>query len=227
MSLKNQRVLDKAEVSWFSDDSMRLNYQMIFSDVVEIETEKKEPQKYQDVLFERDNIWKNKLRKAKQDAFKKGYELGLIEGKEHAALELDSKLESIKEVLVNSQSEWKHTQELLQPGVLDLAFEIAESIIGVPMETPEIRKSLDETLSTLFQKLDEKSKPLLLVSASDEEFVKKLKHDYAPNLPVSIKIKSSFNSGEFELDSNNETVIKDFKTQLRDFKKSLILPKWN
>lgn len=224
--MKNQRVLDNTQVNWFSDESMRLNYQMIFNERALEEPDEEESQDLAEVLAERDNRWKNKLKIVKEEAFQKGYDEGFEQGRVEAAQEIDRKLSGIKEALIQAQEAWTQQQKMLEPGVLDMAFDIAESILGIPVENPDIRQQLETNLGQLLQKVDESARPMLWISDSDFEYVNKLKEEYAPNTPINIKTDTQINPGEFRLETNNETVIQNFKGMMADFRQTLSLPTW-
>lgn len=224
--MKNQRVLDKTQVNWYDDDSMRLNYQMIFNERALEAPEEQPKQDISEVIAERDLRWKNKLKIAREESFSKGYDEGFATGKDEATKEIDRKLNGIKTALTQAQEAWSEQQKLLQPGVLDMAFDIAESILGIPVENPEIRQTLDTKLGRLLQKVDESARPMLWISASDFEYVNQLKEEYAPNTPINIKIGEGINPGEFKLETRNETVIQNFKDMMTDFRQNLTLPSW-
>jgi flagellar biosynthesis/type III secretory pathway protein FliH len=224
--MKNQRVLEHSQVNWFSDDNMRLNYQMIFNERVLEESQPEVDQDFSKVLAERDSRWKNKLKVAKEDAFKKGFAQGFEEGHQEATSTLEQRIAGIQEALTQAQQAWEKQQQMLQPGILDMAFDIAESILGIPVENPEIRTKLEERLGLLLQKVDETSKPMLWINQVDFEFVSKLKEEYAPNTPVNIQISEEINPGEFKLETRNETVIQNFKVMMSDFRQTLTLPSW-
>lgn len=225
--MKNQKVLDHSQVQWYSDESMRLNYQLIFNDRAQEETKPEIQEDITELIAERDFRWKNKLKAAKEEAFKQGWQEGFTAGRTEASGEIDQKLAAIKDALVQAQSAWQQQQKMLEPGILDLSFHIAERILGIPVENPEIRNEMEMRLAELLQKLDNHSKPLLFISETDFEYVNKLKAEYAPHTPVNIRAEKGIKPGEFRLETRNETVIRDFKAMLDDFRQSLTVPSWS
>ena len=115
---------------------------------------------------------------------------------------------------------------MLDAGVLDLAFELAESILEIPVENPEIRKAMSAELEPVLRRVDESTRPVLWVSETDEDFVLALKEDNAPRTPIQIRIDKTLNTGEFKLETSRESIVHKFKTLLQDLKESLNLPSW-
>lgn len=233
--MKNQKVLQSAQINWYEDDNARLNYQMIFneqdSDDATNQKKNKEERidnelRIHEVVTERDQKWKIKVQNTKEKAFSEGFEQGKKEGLEQARSEIDSKIAMLHSAIERGVDEWKKRQELVDPGLLDVAFDIAEAILGVPVENPEIRRSLELSLGPLLEQIEDQSKPVLLVAESDFEYIKQLKSDYAPNKFLSIRIDDACKPGEFTFESNDEKVIQHCKETLSDFRKKLPIPGW-
>ena len=232
--MKSQKVLDNKQINWHKEDSARLNYHMIFNDgavpdekaVKEESTVEHTASDVAKLLAERDQKWKIKVQKTKEQAWQAGFDDGKKEGHTQAANEIDAKLAILKTAIDAGNTEWKKRQELIDPGLLDLAFEIAETILGAPFDHPEIRKSLELSLGPILERIDNQSKPVLLVAESDFEYINTLKDEYAPSSTVKVRVDSEINSGEFHLESNEEVVIQNVKNTLREFRKNLPLPTW-
>lgn len=226
----NPKIIDSERIDWYEQESTRLNYQMIFEEKGASEhseeVDKKIKAKVQKLLDKRDQKWKAKLGKAREEAFARGFDEGKQEGVELANAEIDHKVSVLEQALEQGHEEWRQRQQLLDPGLLDLVFDITESILGIPVENPDIRKNVEIELGKLLQKIDEQSKPLLWVSESDFDYIKKLKEEYAPKTTVNIQVSKEYNPGEFELETNRETVIHSFREMLNDFKETLSLPSW-
>ncbi len=234
--MKQPKVLDNNQVTWFKENSTRLNYNMIFDDGELLEQQIKEQQtkekirieheiRINEIISERDKKWKNKLKKVEKEAFKKGFEEGKAEGRSEALEELDTKVGEIARVVEAGHSEWKKRQELMDPGLLDIAFHISESILGIPVENPEMRKSLELSLGPIFERIDEESKPVLLVAESDFEFITSLKERFT-NTFVRIKVDEQCLPGEFTFESTDEQVVHSCRNVLQEFRKSIPIPTW-
>lgn len=226
----SKRFLDQDEVTWQKESVSRLNYDMIFDsspDVDETEELRKQQEELENKLVEQEKKWQARLRKMEVEAFEKGFQKGKATGKSEAEAEIDQKLLEIEEILKSSHKEWKEIQTLLEPGILDLSFEIAEEILKLPLEHKELRERLSEEIHSLLQKMDDESKAAIHVSRSDYEIIKSLVEEYRDRLTVHLTIEEDCNPGEFKFETKRETIVKDFKLQLQDFKDALNLPSWN
>ena len=179
-----------------------------------------------ELLDERDARWKRKLEQVRSEAYTEGFNAGQTEGIETARAEIDQKIGVIRQALSEAHTEWKVRQEMLEPGLLDMVFEISESILGIPVENPAIRASLEEKLAPLLQKINEQSKPILWVCESDLEYVQALKDDFSKSMVLNIQTSEECNPGEFKLETQEETVVHNFREMLNEFKKTLALPSW-
>lgn len=225
--MNNRRIIDDNEISWNRSNQSTLSYKMIFDDrPVGADIEAREQPDVEEVLAENNRLWEARLRQARKEMYEAGINEGIEKGYEKANSELDLKLKSLEKNLSKAHDEWVERQKLIDPGVLDLAFELAESILGIPVENPKIREQMEAELGPLLQRIDEESKPVLWISESDGEFIDKIKKEYAAGTPIHIRVNKEFKPGEYKLESNRETIVHTFKTMLKDLKKSLTLPSW-
>lgn len=225
--MRSQKVLSNQQIKWYDEGTTRLNYQLIFNEAKEDSKESLyNENEIKKRLESRDAAWKKKLQQAKKEAYKDGFEAGKQEGIQEAGKEIDAKLNVIRNAIEDGHAEWKQRQEIIEPGMLDLVFEISESILGVPVRDEKIRKQLLETLRPIFQKLDESCKPIIKVCEKDLEPVKALKEEYAPKMTMHFEVNEDCNPGEFILDTDDETIVHKFREMLKEFKKNLSLPTW-
>lgn len=228
--MNRRKILDDKQINWKKKDDSRLSYQMIFDETAPGEISEEDSEEALDVdelLRKRDQKWQEKLIKTREEMYARGLEDGKKQGIEQARAEIDGKLVQIENILREAHREWQNRQKLLEPGILDLTFDLAEAILTIPVENPAIRKKLESELSTLLQKTDEQSRPVLWISEEDLEYIKKLKNEYAPKTTINIRVSKECNPGEFKLETNRETIVHNFKTMLGDLKESLTLPSWN
>lgn len=227
--MNSRKIIDENRISWNSKkDQSTLSYNMIFDDrpaSSRLQDQEEEPD-IGEILAENNRIWEERLRHAREEV----YEAGIIEGEkkgyERANSELDLKLKNIDKNLQKAHHEWQERQKMLDPGVLDLAFELAESILEIPVENTAIRERMESELGPLLQRIEESSKPVLWISETDHDFISALKEEYASGTSVYIRVDNDFNPGEYKLESSRETIVHTFKTMLQDLKKSLTLPSW-
>lgn len=233
--MKEHKILDNEKITWHEDERRQLDYQTLFEDNSEPspsqkaehpENGEKEKNDVGALLREKKYEWRVRLKNARENAFAKGFEEGKKEGISQSRKEIDNKLTELEVMFEKAHREWKERQEKLNPGLLDLVFEIAESILEIPVENTDIRKKLDQDLEELLQRIDDYSKPMLWISESDYHYVEKLKERYAPETTVNIKISAECNPGEFKFDTDQERVVSDFRKLLTDFKAKLSLPSW-
>lgn len=226
--MRSQKVLNTDQVNWYDDGLTRLTYQMIFNEPDELkeEDESFDHEELETRLDERDEYWKKKLQQERKKAYAKGFETGKNEGLDNARKEIDGKLEVIRTAIDSGHKEWQKRMDIIEPGVLDLAFDISETILGIPVQDEKVRVSMTEKLTPILQKLDQSSKPILRVSEYDFEHVQNLKEEFACELTMFIQTDENCNPGEFELDTNDETFVHKFREMLNEFKKNLSLPTW-
>ena len=234
--MKNSRVLDNEQINWYKENSTKLNYKMLFNEKKvpneilgsqEAEAVELSPEEIlEQARIERDQKWRFKVNKAKEDAYAQGYEEGKAAGYMHAQYDLEGKLDFINSTIEKGLEEWKKRQELIDPGILDLAFEIAETILGFPIEHVELKNKLESTLGPLFENIDDQSKPILVVSESDYEYIQLLKEKYAPHSFIKVRIDQTCRSGEYRFESTREVIVQNVKNTLKEFRKTLPIPTW-
>lgn len=232
--MEDQKILDTEQISWYDEERAQLDYQMIFDNNEEAaESEKEKEQKeaqqvdVKALLRERDRKWKKRLKKAREHAFSKGYEEGRKQGLEQGRSEVDERIRGLETTLEDAHEEWKRRQELLDPGLLDLVFDIVESILEIPVENPAIREKLDQEISSLLYQMDDQGTPFLWVSECDFSYVQKLKEKHLSESSVNIQVSDECNPGEFKFETDRKTVVYSFRKMLDDFRNSLSLPSWS
>ena len=211
-------------------DITRLNYQMIFEEASpqkdDKETEKKLAEA-EELLHERESQWKEKLKKVREDAYRKGFKDGRKEGFEEAAAELDEKIIDIEKAFKKSHQQWLETQESLIPNLMSLVFDITEKIIGAkPARDSRVVEKLELELHEVLQKVDIETKSVLYINEVDSAITKKLVKQYEDELTVNVQVKDTCQPGEFILENNQTKVVRNFKTLLNDFKKNLSIHDW-
>lgn len=226
--MNKRKILDDKQINWYKKGDSRLSYQMIFEDTPPGQKiDEDEIPDTEELLKKSEQKWQERLIKAREEMYARGMEEGKKKGRQQAVEEIDSKLGQIENVLREVHQEWQERQKLLEPGLLDLAFDLAEAILEIPVENPAIRKKIDKELNHLLQKVEEQTKPVLWCSKEDFEYIKKLNKENAPQKAIHIRISKDCNPGEFKLETNRETIVHNFKTMLGDLKNSLSLPSWN
>jgi flagellar biosynthesis/type III secretory pathway protein FliH len=233
--MEDQKILHTEEINWYEEDQNRLDYEVAFDGNGYKKSPKddshEDPVNEQQVdvkqlINKRDKKWEKRLAKVRKEARQEGYEQGYEKGFNDAEQEIDGKLDHLEHLVENAHSQWIERQKMLNPGLLDLVFDIVEEIVGLPVENPEIREQLEDELSVLFHETDSQVKPQLWVSEEDYEFVKGLIEKYSPELSLSLRVSEDYNTGEFEFETDKETVVHCFREKLADFKENITLPSW-
>lgn len=230
---EDRKILHTEDINWYEEDEHRLNYDLPFNgegykteDQKETDTKSETKVDVKKLIKKRDDKWERRLEKARKEAFEKGRECGYKDGFNEAEQQVDDKLNRLEELVEKAHQDWDHRHKLLNPGLLDLVFDMVEKIVGLPVENPEIREQLEEKLSKLLHETDDQIKPKLWVSEQDYQFVEELVEKYSPELSISIRISEDCNPGEFEFETQNETVVHRFREKLADLRDNLTLPSW-
>lgn len=231
---EDQNVLHTEELNWYEEDENRLDYDLAFNGkgYKTSTTEKKTEADFEPkvdvkkLIKKRDDKWEKRLAKAREEAFEEGRECGYEQGFNDAEQQVDDKIQKLERLVEKAHQDWSHRHQLLNPGLLDLMFDMVEKIVGLPVENPEIREQLEEKLSALLHETDDEIKPQLWVSEQDYRFVEDVVEKYAPELSLSIRVSEDCNPGEFEFETKNETVVHRFREKLADLKDNMTLPSW-
>lgn len=224
----SSKIIDDRKINWDRTPRNTLSYKMIFDENYpeDSEPEVDETPDYEEILKENNRMWEQKLSQSRLEAFEAGMEEGRKQGFDDANSLMDQKVECLSVQLKQAHNEWQERQKILDPGVLDLAFELAESILEIPVENPAIRKRMKLEIEPILQRLDDTTKPVLWISEEDQAFIAELKNENAAQSTLIIRVDADLNSGEFRLETNRETVVQEFRTLLKDMKASLNLPSW-
>lgn len=237
--MDKQKILNTEEIDWYEEEENRLDYEAVFGgngqqkdkDKTEKSSEASETSEEQQVdvkklIQKRNEKWEKRLRKARTEAFRKGRKQGRKEGYQKAEKEIDDKISQLENLIQKAHNDWARRHQTINPGLLDMAFNMVEKIVGLPVENPEIRERLEEELSLLLHDIDKEARPLLWVSEKDYQFVEELVEEYAPELSLSIRISEDCNPGEFEFETKKETIVHSFREKLNELKENLSLPSW-
>jgi flagellar assembly protein FliH len=232
--MENQKILHTEDLNWYEEQENRLDYDLAFDGKGYKKSGKNsdehQPQESQvdvkQLIEKRNEKWEKRLNKAKEEAYAEGYEQGHEDGYQEAEQQIDEKLGQLEQLIQKSHEDWKKRHKMINPGLLDLVFDMVEKIVGLPVENPEIRNHLEDELSVLLYESEDNLKPQLFVSLRDYEFVEEMVEEYAPELSLSIRVSDDCNPGEFEMETKKETVVYRFSEKLSDLKENLTLPSW-
>jgi flagellar biosynthesis/type III secretory pathway protein FliH len=228
--MKSRRILQSDHIDWDENGSSRINYSTVFDQnqaTAEPEAPEQTGPDYRELLHAKEKQWQKKLKQSRKEAFEEGVNQGYRQGLEEARAELDRHLAVLEHTFEQAHREWRERQQLLEPGLIELAFDVAECILGIPLEHTSVRTRLQEELSKILEDLDEQVKPQLWISEQDYNYVEKLIDGYVHTGSVGIKISAECKPGEFKFESDRKTVVCNFQKMLGDFRAKLTLPEWN
>lgn len=223
------KIINDGKITWDRKSQDTLSYRMLFDEAptsVSKPDIEEEAVDVDEILQENNAQWEERLRQARQEAFDAGVNEGYTSGYSEAEATMDQRVAELADQLKLAHREWQDLQKMLDAGILDLAFDLAESVLEIPVENPAIRETMQRELEPVLRRVDESARPVLWVSESDKDFVLALKEDNAPRTPIQVRVEKTLNQGEFKLETSRETVVHQFKTLLQDLKESLNLPSW-
>lgn len=224
------KVIDNDRITWNQKDSAKLDYRMIFEDHdAEKERMIKEQKKAEirEILKENDVEWELKLKRTSEEAYQKGLSQGMEKGYQGAQNKIDEKFRFLEKAFAGAYEEWSQRQKKLEPGLIDTVFCLAEKIVGIPVENEKIRIRMEEELSGLLRRVDSESRPTLLVSKCDYDFVAELIKKNKSEPLVHLGVGNECNPGEFVFETEREMVVHKFRLILDEFRKNLkSIPSW-
>lgn len=179
------------------------------------------------LLEEKEREWREKMEKTCQEVYRLGKEEGVKTGFDQGVEEAGRISAALEEGVSGAVAEWKERARLLDPGLLDLAFDISEKILERFDSSPAGRSHLENELAPLLQRLDEATHPVLRVSEKDLPHLEELRKRVAPEIPVVFRVDETLRPGEYRLESDREAVVRSARQMLEDFRKSLSLPGWD
>lgn len=226
-----RRIIEKESFIWQDENRSRLNYQNLFDQNQERQGEEDvaaEPVvDIEEVLRKRSLEEEKRLAVVQNEAYEKGLREGRQEGYDRSRSEMEHMTVMLERAIREAHEAWKQQQELLSPGLLNLAFEMAEAIIGIPVDNPELKERLEQELIPLVDKLERVSQPVLWVASEDYEYIEHLIEKYADKSGIMLRVGNNCKPGEYQLETNEKKVQRDYKAMLNDFRESLMLPPSN
>ena len=224
------KIIDNERITWDQKDSAKLDYRMIFEDhdaEKEKKIKEKKKEEIREILKENDAEWEQELKRVDEAAYQKGLSQGMAEGYEKAQEEINQRFNTLEQAFHEAYNEWRQRQQELDPGLLDTVFYLAEKILEIPVENEEIRVQLGEQLTGLLRRLDQESRPTILVNQSDYEFVSELIQKNKSKTVVHLGVGDDCNPGEFIFETDREMAVHKFRLILEEFRKTLpSLPAW-
>jgi flagellar biosynthesis/type III secretory pathway protein FliH len=162
--------------------------------------------------------WDEERVQLEEAALRKGRE----EGFEKASGEYRGSITTITEALGAAESGLQRMLEEIKPHIASVAFDLAEKILEVPVESEEIRDRVSEAVETIIDQLSAHTEVVIHVSDSDYGRVCTMLEEKESD-HIQLKAASELNPGEYRIDTPNEQIARDFKHTLENFRETFSL----
>src|SRR5699024_2314468 len=135
--------------------------------------------------------------------------------------EFKKRLSSIKEMMKKMEHQFNDILEELKPHIAGLVFEMTEKVLDVPLLHSKIHERVHDEVLQLVEKLDKQLHIRVTVAEEDYEMIKKAleKNDHLDYF--TLRVDEKHKPGEYVVETEKETIIKNFKKMVSDFKESI------
>lgn len=212
------------------DNSLKLSYDMLFEnnpglEEAETDTTPKPqtftPDELQSQLHQRDTEWEKRLEEACAKARKQGFEEGLAQGKQQAEEKFTRQLSGIEEMMQEVDREFNRAMDELKPHMAGLVFDMTEKVLDVPFRHPEMQQRVEDEIALLVENLDAELHIKVTVAKADFEIIKKAFDEYGNMDHFTLRVDEDHKPGEYAVETKKESIIKNFKKMVADFKESV------
>jgi flagellar biosynthesis/type III secretory pathway protein FliH len=214
------RLIFREQLQYQAKDKTKLSYEELF------EEKPTEDVDYQDVI-ERNNLeWTRRLNETRQLAIKEGYQAGFSDGEAKARQRIDEQLNHFENALMELDQRLRNTIEEIKPGVTSLVFDMAEKVIGVPVENEQLQLWVQESVKKTLDSISENTKIEILVSEYDYESIVTLMEKTPGIDKIKVNYSKTFKPGEFKIESSHDVTVNNFSKKMADLRKSIPLQDW-
>lgn len=217
-------------MSAFMSNSLKLSYDMLFDNssyeseaenAVAEEPEMLTPEQVEELLQERDEQWENRLQQARVEAKEEGIEEGLARGKAQAEAVMEERVGSIQEMMSEMDEEFNQALEELKPHIAALVFEIIEKVLDIPFRHAQLQEKVQDEIIKFVEILDEKLHVKVTVSEMDFEPIQQALEKHKDIEHFTLRYGAQCQPGEYIIETKKESIIKNFKKMVADFKESI------
>lgn len=224
------KLIYKERLDFDEKDSTRLSYDVVFRqpeiEREEVEAEEKANlEELQQAVEENDRQWQQRLEEVRSQAQKEGYQRGLQEGQQQARQIIQERLGTFQQALDDAGNKVEQLVSELAPGVTTMIFEVAEKIIGIPLNHPQLRERVRREVRSTLERLDESLRIQVYVSTNDYESVQQITNQYQ-NRNIHVQADDTLQPGEYFVETNQEAVVRNFQKSLRDMRDDLRVEDW-
>ncbi len=216
MAKVEHKVIERDRFVLSGDAPKKLSYEMIF-------LPKQEEPTSIDLLqaIERSNReWTARLADEKQKAVKQGYEAGFADGEAKARSLIREQIRPAELALQEAVLYMQQYAEQLKPELLELVFLLAAKVVGVPVDSPELKNLIAIEIQSYLQELAEKTSVHIRVADRDFDTVQHVVQDTPAKNAIEIIRDASLKPGEYRIETNFEMISRSLEQRLDDFRKS-------
>lgn len=212
------------------ENSLKLSYDMLFQNAAyESETENATaeepelltPEEVEKLLQERDEQWEARLQEECARAKQSGLDEGTVTGKAKAEEAMQLRLVSIQEMMGEMDHEFNQALEELKPHMAALVFEIIEKVLDIPFQHAELQERVQEEIVKFVEILDEELHVKVTVSEQDFEAVGQTLDKRKGVDHFTLRPDEGCKPGEYVIETKKESIIKNFKKMVADFKETI------
>ncbi|SMO59408.1 FliH/SctL family protein [Fodinibius sediminis] len=176
-------------------------------------------------LQELQDKWKQKIAVAQEEAYQKGWEEGQQAGREEALSSMEQHLAPLQEAMGAMDQEINSLIEELKPYMATMTFDIAEKILDIPLDDKELREKVSAEIRNTLSAIDREIMIKITVSEKDYGYVVRKMKDVPHSNYLQISGSDKLKTGEYTIDTEKESIVKNFKKMLRDFREKVALEK--
>ena len=201
-------------------DKTKLSYEDLF------QVKSNDEVDYQEVI-ERNNIeWTKRMNDTRQLAVKEGYDAGLNDGETKARIRIDEQLHHFENALMELDRRLQQTIEEIKPGITSLVFDLAEKVIGVPVDNEGLKNWVVESVSTALEEIGDHTKVEIEVSEADYDSIKEVIEKLPELKKIKLNYSASILAGEFRIETPHNVIMNNFAKKLADLRLAAPLADW-
>lgn len=209
----------------------RLSYEMVFANRL-LKADEYEPDEkilhsdLKKALNEQDDKFDVQLTFEKIKTHEESFIKGMEEGEKMAMEKMKEQISSFHNAVEESQKQIENMMADIKPYMAKLVFDLAESVLDHPIESDHLRERVTQEVHAVLSDVETSMKVRIAVSEYDFEGIQKMVGDRLDADRLEVIPESSFNAGEYKVETSSEVVVKKFKKILEDFKNRIaITPK--
>lgn len=219
---RSAHILDPEKIRWFDPEESRLDYKMIFEEHNGASSGSHLREEEVERLKQREREWEERLEATRTEA----YQLGLREGRDQGVARERERLQpAIEELRAGAEEAGKASRErwrVLEQQLVGLAFQLAEKVMDVELDEPDLRARLEGSLSGMMDRLQDRTEPRLVVHPDDLEPIRDLVDETGLMDQLQLKTDESYRRGEYRIETRKEVLVATYRELLDELKRDLL-----